>query len=186
MAFSRFLIYPYVFPDFLKNDPLMKRPAVLRGLIPLMTLKLDVAEASKEAGMTLREQDDLWGGGHDCLTGPARTAKMPFVAMRFVRHADLRPAASTSTRKSSGCGQRRPRDCAKFCVSRKYHGQLGRVSSRAGSPCHRNSHSPATALPAQSRNLCEGPAKRSCERFLQAAEFAKRCVIRWLFFAILP
>ena len=38
------------------------------------------------------------------------------------------------------CGQ--VGDCADFCVILKWHGHLGRVSSRAGSPCHKIPHSP--------------------------------------------
>ena len=59
------------------------------------------------------------------------------------------------------------RDCADFCVILKWHGHLGRVSSRAGSPCHKIPHRPATSWPAKRstiRSKLFRPTSRSDRR----------------------
>jgi hypothetical protein len=61
------------------------------------------------------------------------------------------------------------RDCKEFCVTIQWHGHLGRVSSRAGSPCHKISYRPEKtiflALTQDARHVILSPSpKRTAEK----------------------
>ena len=69
-----------------------------------------------------------------------------------------------------------PRDCAKFCVSLRWHGHLGRVFSRAGSPCHRK-------FPSRERvrlSILAGNVSRQHLFAVLLCRFATFAAARWL------